>query len=381
LSIPHITRVNIVAAISQVEREGVPQRRRATKYVLIHGRQSYPPKYVVSLAVKSATGRELDPQEFGGGDETNSLLRKLGFTVVPLSKSTAGSCLQSANAASSLGVAHERGIIGRVVTAREGFAPDEGEHVMLGVLRKEWPHGLRLKFLITPGGFIQAPFPKGWAGGRGWGSDAKDLKVLTAYAEKVLLRSTGREVLTAAKDKVDFITTGIDLVGRSDTDLHAELVAVQNVGTGRICWTGKSYPTQDQEANLVQVADLRTHFMRIGGERILVPGCHDLNMFSPRGWCNQAPHGVRHQRCGLMRRMVKEFKPTIVLQHPHSTDSPNIWRSPWSELLRKAPTVNAWASGIAYYNRDGKCRAPRERVLRDTCGGSKCYDFCVHGGG
>jgi hypothetical protein len=44
--------------------------------------RSYPPKYVVSLAVKNATGTELEPSAFIGGEPTNSTLRSLGFEVV-----------------------------------------------------------------------------------------------------------------------------------------------------------------------------------------------------------------------------------------------------------------------------------------------------------
>jgi hypothetical protein len=36
---------------------------------------------VLALAVQRATGRALQPHEHSGGVETNSRLRKLGFTV------------------------------------------------------------------------------------------------------------------------------------------------------------------------------------------------------------------------------------------------------------------------------------------------------------
>jgi hypothetical protein len=38
---------------------------------------------VVSIAAKLATGKELLPSEFSGGEETNSFLRKHDFEVVP----------------------------------------------------------------------------------------------------------------------------------------------------------------------------------------------------------------------------------------------------------------------------------------------------------
>jgi hypothetical protein len=104
----------------------------------------------------------------------------------------------------------------------------------------------------------------------------------------------------------------------------------------------------------------------MAGERVLVLGCHDLNMFSPRGRANQAPDGLRRRRCDAMRTRVVGFKPTIVLQHPHSTDTPNIWRLPWLSLTKEVPTIRAWASGIAYYSWGEGERADLSRVLALT---------------
>jgi len=67
-----------------------------------------------------------------------------------------------------------------------------------------------------------------------------------------------------------------------------------------------------------------------------------------------------------MKHKVARFKPTVVLQHPHSTDTPNIWRMPWLSLARDVPTVRVWASGIAYYNDHGEPRAKLGKVLALT---------------
>lgn len=37
-----------------------------------------------------------------------------------------------------------------------------------------------------------------------------------------------------------------------------------------------------------------------------------------------------------MHARVARFRPTVMLQHPHSTDTPNIWRMPWESLARMA---------------------------------------------
>lgn len=167
------------------------------------------------------------------------------------------------------------------------------------------------------------------------------------------------------------LTIGIDLFDPRDPT-HAELVAVFDVDRRKLVrWTGKSYPTGDQQDTLVHVRDLDTHLLEIAGERVLVLGCHDLNMFSPRGHANQSPDGVRRRRCDEMKRKVAQFKPTVVLQHPHSTDTPNIWRLPWLTLAKMTPSVTCWASGIGYYNWNGKPRADLRRVRELTAGGSR----------
>ena len=79
----NITQAHILKAIGEVDRNGIPSNRLSTKYLLKINGKNYPPKFIVSLANKYANGRELSPQEFGGGIETNNFFRKRGFTVVP----------------------------------------------------------------------------------------------------------------------------------------------------------------------------------------------------------------------------------------------------------------------------------------------------------
>jgi hypothetical protein len=186
---------------------------------------------------------------------------------------------------------------------------------------------------------------------------------LLEHAETVLWRVVSERVLEAASGKVEAITIGID-VNDGPGGAHAELVAVYDVAKRCIArWTGKSYPTSSQEDTLVHVVDLDSHLLEIADERVLVLGCHDLNMFSPRGRANQAENGLRRKRCDAMRALVAKFRPTVVLQHPHSTDTPNIWRLPWLSLAKDTPSLHAWASGIAYYSWGDRERAELARVL------------------
>lgn len=72
---------DVLEALAFIDKNGVPANRRATRYNLFHNDKSYPPKYVLSNATKIATGRELEPSQFNGGEETNSFLTTLGFTI------------------------------------------------------------------------------------------------------------------------------------------------------------------------------------------------------------------------------------------------------------------------------------------------------------
>jgi hypothetical protein len=193
--------------------------------------------------------------------------------------------------------------------------------------------------------------------------------VLIVEAGRQLARVITEKVFRAATGKTDVLTIGIDLTAHN-ADERAELVAVFDIAKQKVAgWTGKSYPTSQEERVVVQVVDLDTHLMEIAGERVLVLGCHDLNMYGPRGYANQSADGVRRARCDEMRRKVTRFRPTVVLQHPHSTDTPKIWRVPWLKLAREVPSVRVWASGIAHYNQNDWNGPPRDkldRVLEQT---------------
>jgi hypothetical protein len=238
--------------------------------------------------------------------------------------------------------------------------------MLLAALGPHWPERAKAKFTITPGGFVHGRWPGVWSGRSGWKSTEADIEPLVEEAERQLARVVTDRVYRAAQGKTDLLTIGIDLNDDDDVG-RAELVAVFDIRTRSIIrWTGKSYPTSGQERSLLHVVDLDTHLLEVGGERALILGCHDLNMFSPRGHANQSADGARRARCTEMKRKVARFKPTLVLQHPHSTDTPNIWRMPWLSLAREFPSVRAWASGIAYYSWTGKVRAKLDRVLDQT---------------
>jgi copper chaperone CopZ len=78
----NLSREHVLRAIKEIDKIEIPRGRRATKFTLMYKGREYPPKYVVGLASKYASGAELSPKEFSGGAEVNSCLLRLGFKVV-----------------------------------------------------------------------------------------------------------------------------------------------------------------------------------------------------------------------------------------------------------------------------------------------------------
>ena len=79
----NIDRQAILDAIEYIDDNGVPKSRLSRTYDVKYNGRYYPPKYVISLANKMTTGKELEPFMFNGGTETNNFLEKLGFEIVP----------------------------------------------------------------------------------------------------------------------------------------------------------------------------------------------------------------------------------------------------------------------------------------------------------
>ncbi|MGQ7944163.1 McrB family protein [Flavobacterium sp. WC2509] len=79
-----ITKEDILAAIEEIDQNGVPASRQSSTYDLIHKNKPYPPKLVISIANRFATGEELDPNTFAGGRNTPAfqLLEKEGFEII-----------------------------------------------------------------------------------------------------------------------------------------------------------------------------------------------------------------------------------------------------------------------------------------------------------
>jgi hypothetical protein len=260
MPIPKITKAHVQNALKEIDRHGVPRNRRSTRYCLIHNGKHYPPKYVLALAVQHATGRSLKPDEHSGGAETNSRLRKLGFTVeacpqchilsspgkTALSRAKYHSPrLQPGATAAAPAAATYRLARHSPKPAAPAPPPAIARLVLIGDLKchpeqlllktfQNWPKHFVADFLITPGGFAEGTLPAGVPGNTGWQSDPRDLPAIRKAAKAVASGILTPRLLDAARGKARYLTLGIDLMAALPSRHHAELVAVVNLRSGRI---------------------------------------------------------------------------------------------------------------------------------------------------
>jgi len=222
----------------------------------------------------------------------------------------------------------------------------------------------KVDVLQTPGGYIM--LDKDFRGLRlGEESSQEDFLKVTGGAEKILSPKIAK-VADACALKAGFLTLGVDVNDDAYYDVGAELVGTYSFEARRfIHWTGKSYPVAYQANTLLYCMDLKTHLQEIAGYKVIVLGCHDLNMFSPRTRALINSSSYKGRTVEVFSDLSRKYRPTVVLQHPHFTDSPRIWTTGWGGVRKYLPTVTTYSSGIHYENMDGDPeREPRiEKVL------------------
>lgn len=189
-------------------------------------------------------------------------------------------------------------------------------------------------------------------------------KEANSYIES-FFDSLNPTTLKKLKETADYFTIGID--GFNPTNYqHIELVTIYDLKKEKIIsWTGKFYPTEGQKKDLIKINNLETHFIELNNQKVVILGGHDLNVFSPRGQATANPHGWKKQLAYKFKSACKKYNPEIILQHPHTTDTPNIWNLAWRTVEKELPNVKHFASGIKYYNRNG-VRGDIDKVLEKT---------------
>lgn len=382
--IASLEREDVLHAFSEIQAENVPAKRRSRKFCVRHDGRHYPPKLAISFASAFRYAddpemhRGLDPAEFAGGPQSNEALRRLGFAVV---ECDCGGTKASTAATTTRRATKGPAIARVVVNAKAAMDPKRALRCVGDVFEAMHKAKERFDIVITPGGFIELDL-RGKTLPLGWNTPASALADVSKRAEAAL-----QPFLTGLKrfDRpADFLTLGVDcIIQHPKWDYPiAELVATIDLGSHSIIgWTGKSYPTLTQEETLLHVTDLDSHLQQIGAWRCLVLGCHDLNMLSKRSIANRDAESRRGKRADDLIRRAKAFNPQVVLQHPHTTDTPNIWKVGWSGVRQMIKPV-AYASGICYYNPQTPKhrRADLDEVLMRTRQG-KVSDYVWSGRG
>jgi hypothetical protein len=268
--------------------------------------------------------------------------------------------------------------LGRIIVAGDWQGNIDATKSLLKDICDAWPKKKRVSFLITCGGFINFPWP----------SSLSNLEVGNpVYPERAAVEFLAEEARRNVEllltenlcDKLEkctrYLTVGIDtskskisVTRNYISEPHIELVFLIDLKERTYRWTGKSYPTPNQERGLVRTADLEKHFFESDFGKVLILGCHDLTIFNPRS--DATAKGWRKEVKDEFKLLSKKRDPSIVLQHPHTTDSSRIWLTAWNSLARLLPNVKEYASAGRYYNKGEPCRSELLDVLRKT----KCAD-------
>lgn len=72
---------HIKAAAKEIDLNGIPVKRNSTKYLVQIGEALYPPKYIISLAVKHMSGQDLGSGVFDAS-EARAFLRKKNYKII-----------------------------------------------------------------------------------------------------------------------------------------------------------------------------------------------------------------------------------------------------------------------------------------------------------
>jgi len=225
------------------------------------------------------------------------------------------------------------------------------------------------EFLVMAGGVLQGFWPSEL--GANLSIDSLEGKHLYKFfsagngAISNFFENILKDYYKKLSDVTDYFTIGIDIRNPKSKQL-IELVLVADLKKSKVIrWTGKFYPAGSQKNNLVKINDLKTHFIRLNNQNVVILGCHDLMVYSPRGQAMVTPDSWKGEVSADFRRQCSKFKPDIVLQHPHETDSPNIWNLAWKTLEKELPSVKHYVSGI-YFPKDEEPRSTLEKVLEQT---------------
>ena len=267
--------------------------------------------------------------------------------------------------------------------------PETAKQILTEICRR-WPKDIRVKFIITGGGFLQFNWPNNIGKkeiGDNLNPNPTSFGALLKGAERCVRTVIDDQLCLKLRKLSNYITLGVDSFkfGASTTknymsELHVEFVCLVDLINKRFHLTGKSYPTPREQRRLVRMTDLKSHFIELGDGKVMVLGCHDLTIFNPRS--DAVASGWRKRLKEEFKRVAIEEDPTIVLHHPHTTDCINVWGQALGGLERVLNNLEIyagagrWPHTIYHSYKDGGIHCTFEDVREKTKRGNS-IDFIV----
>ncbi len=281
-----------------------------------------------------------------------------------------GSQIHDISKLNNLGVcADDNPSLARLIISGEWSCQQDDAKQLLEDVIKAWPNNHKVNFFITGGGFIDFPWPEilSFKKFDNYHAAPEVIQALYNTAESTIHKILDRRTRSALSDRTDYISLGLD--SSNEQGYSAELVALINLTNGSIHWTGKSYPNSNQERSLIRIHDLSTHFTNTKHGKLMILGCHDLKMFSNRGRAKSKSEW-RINAIKEIDRLLLTEKPTIVLQHPHTTDSIRSWGTEIKQLCFQGSSIESFLSSGRYHNWGDPPRSSLTNILQATKIGS-----------
>jgi hypothetical protein len=178
---------------------------------------------------------------------------------------------------------------------------------------------------------------------------------LVLTAEDCIKKVLNEDLLNKIKKISDYISIGIDSIKEKTSTRyndnsrpHIELVFLIDLKRNNRYWTGKTYPTTKQEKYLLDIEDYKTHFINLPEVgKIMILGCHDLNMFNCRAWLTT---GEKRKRVkSEFIKLAKNENPICVLHHPHTYAKIRTWANGFNGLKKFLPSIKYFISTGKYY--------------------------------
>lgn len=258
-------------------------------------------------------------------------------------------------------------IIGRIILDRkDSLDYKSAVAILTNVISSSIKRGISYEFLITRGGFVRFDWPSSVSlNDDTWFPQTPTIKKLQNESTNTCKKITQKLRNKFTNIPVKYLTIGIDSYSDKQ-ERSIELVHLIDLTKKRFTShvTGKSYPLSNQQRNLYRISDLSTHLVKVGKRKVLVLGCHDLNMFTPRRskTCSKVRKKIRKE----MESLTRKFEPTIVLQHPHTSDSVRTWCMAKHALLKKFPSIEHFASAGSIVNKEESKKIRKYTVKGDV---------------